>query len=240
MATGNFDPLMARGVRHGRLQYEVQPATPGASLRGLGPPPDRSVMWKSTRWPSLKEDAPTTSLACKNTSGRPSWEMKPYRLRASNHFTTPVAYQPPFLERVPRTVPGAQTRRGRECPPNPHHSSTLAGPCSWDLSGSGASGFKSAAPFGYPSIVDQEGRWHVEFRYDGPWAAQTKVFATEPAMCRGSARGRRPVHLSSRRQRQRVAVREAGPPDLRSRPIDGPERLRSRPRWGVGLSHRSG
>ncbi len=174
MATGNFDPLMARGVRHGRLQYEVQPATPGASLRGRGPPPDRSVMWKSTRWPSLKEDAPTTSLACKNTSGRPSWEMKPYRLRASNHFTTPVAYQPPFLERVPRTVPGAQTRRGRECPPNPHHSSTLAGPCSWDLSGSGASGFKSAAPFGYPSIVDQEGRWHVEFRYDGSWAAQTR------------------------------------------------------------------
>src|SRR6266511_3243829 len=143
MATGNFDPLMARGVRHGRLQYEVQPATPGASLRGLGPPPDRSVMWKSTRWPSLKEDAPTTSLACKNTSGRPSWEMKPYRLRASNHFTTPVACQPPFLERVPRTVPGAQTRRGRECPPNPHHPCTLAGPCSWDLSGSGRADSKA-------------------------------------------------------------------------------------------------
>ena len=28
--------------------------------------------------------------------------------------------------------------------------------------------------------VDQEGRWRVEFRYDGPWAGQTKIFPAEP------------------------------------------------------------
>jgi hypothetical protein len=32
----------------------------------------------------------------------------------------------------------------------------------------------------YGAIVDPEGRWHVEFRFDGPWAGQTKLFATEP------------------------------------------------------------
>ncbi len=28
--------------------------------------------------------------------------------------------------------------------------------------------------------MDPEGGWRVEFRYDGPWAGQTKHFTTEP------------------------------------------------------------